>query len=100
MSMKNLTVEQKATIKKELVDIDIDKLYEQMLDECYPEIDIIGLKYSPSQCQKEIDPCAFRCGVNYYIDSLCEDNELIEIDNEYFDYNEVQEFLDGLESQD
>ena len=60
---------EKAEKEKELdaIEIDIDsqefeEMYEQMLDDCYEEIKIGSLTFSPSQILKECDPIAYRCG--------------------------------------
>ena len=35
-----------------------------MLDECYPEVKIGNLTFSPSRIVEELDPTAFRCMVS------------------------------------
>ena len=47
--------------------------YDEMLDECYEEIDICGLKYAPSIALYRTDEIAYRCGMNDYYDSLAQD---------------------------
>lgn len=58
--------------------------YDDMLDECYDEVKIGGLCYSPSYVLKNVDEIAYRCGVNDYADSLLYDIETqeVEIDEE------------------
>jgi hypothetical protein len=60
--------------------------YEEALDE-QGDIVIGSLRYSPSYVLKEVDPIAYDCGLNDYIDSL-------EIEPE-----ELQEELEGLEEE-
>jgi rubredoxin len=40
--------------------------YRDMLNECYPEIDVCGYKYDPADALEQLDPVAFRCGFNDY----------------------------------
>ena len=49
--------------------------YENMLDECYGEIDVCGYSYSASYALRELDPTAYRCGMADYYDSLSSDIE-------------------------
>jgi len=52
--------------------------YDDMLDECYPEVEVAGITFSPSYALKELDPIAYRCGfadyqeyVTMYICPIC-----------------------------
>jgi len=45
-------------------DEQIEKMYDEMLDECYP--DLFG--HSPSHILAEIDPIAYRCGLADFSD--------------------------------
>ena len=42
--------------------------YDDMLDECSPEIKIGSLRYSPSHVLKNVDEIAYNCGMNEYND--------------------------------
>lgn len=44
-------------------------LYDEMLDELYPTMDIAGIEFEPSRVLKELDPIAYRCGFNDWLDS-------------------------------
>jgi hypothetical protein len=48
-----------------------EEKYRDMLDECYPEVEIGCLTFSPSRIIGELDPIAFSCGVS---DSEYEDD--------------------------
>ncbi len=48
----------------------LEDAYENMLDDCYDEVDICGYKYNPSRALKETDPIAFNCGLADYKSSL------------------------------
>ena len=47
-----------------------EEAYDEMLDECYEQIDICGIKYAPSVALYRVDRVAYRCGYNDYCDSL------------------------------
>lgn len=36
--------------------------YDDMLDECYGDVDICGITFNSSYALKELDPIAYRCG--------------------------------------
>lgn len=42
--------------------------YDDMLDDCNPEIKIGSMTYSPSHVLKNIDEIAYNCGMNEYND--------------------------------
>lgn len=89
--------------QKELSDIqnDIDNFdasdyvteddYDEMLDDCHGDIDICGYSYSASRVLQEVDPIAYRCGYNDYVDSI--DLDAI------VEYCELTEQKDELESE-
>ena len=78
-------------VSNNLRKIDVDKAYDEFLDECYPEVCVAGLKYTTSRVLKEIDPTAYRCGKCDFIDSQCVDGIWVEIGDEYYDSDEVEE---------
>jgi predicted nucleic acid-binding Zn-ribbon protein len=64
--------------------------YDDFIDECYPEINI-GVTFSPSYVLKNLDPTAYRCGLNDYLDSMeVKDTQ---------EYRDIQEEIDELETQ-
>jgi hypothetical protein len=52
--------------------------YDQMLDECFPEVEICGYKWNPSTALKRIDEIAYNCGFSDYISSLESDGIKVE----------------------
>lgn len=50
-----------------------DSVYDDMLDECYDEIEICGCTYAPSIALYRVDEIAYNCGKNDYYDSLSGD---------------------------
>ena len=74
----------------ELDPYDYEDQFDDMLDESIPEIEIGSLTYSPSHVLKYVDPVAYRCGLNDFVDSLdVEDSD---------EYKELQEEIDQLKS--
>ena len=64
--------------------------FDESLDESIPEIEIGSLTYSPSHVLKNVDPVAYRCGLNDFIDSLdVEDTD---------EYKELEDEIDQLKS--
>lgn len=64
--------------------------FDEMLDESIPEIEIGCLTYSPSHVLKNVDPTAYRCSLNDFVDSLdVEDSD---------EYKALQEEIDQLKS--
>ena len=49
--------------------------YDDMLDECYPEIKVGGLMYAQSVALYRLDPIAYQVGMNDYESSLRADYE-------------------------
>jgi hypothetical protein len=90
----NHTTQQIELIEKELNQVDVYNLFDEMLNDCYPEIEICGLKYSPSLALKRVDETAYCCSANDYIDSLISDGTLSdEIGGEHYFQNEIDDLL-------
>ena len=56
----------------DIFEIDQDKheeSYKELIDEQGPVI-VAGMKFTASRILEELDPTAFRCGLNDYVDSL------------------------------
>ena len=67
--------------------------YVEFLDECHEEIKIGSLSWSASRVLKAMDECAFRCGLNGWIDSELNGNP-----ERFEGYTELQEELKELEN--
>tara|TARA_R100001082_G_C4234642_1_gene104720 strand:- start:98 stop:325 length:228 start_codon:yes stop_codon:yes gene_type:complete len=52
---------------------DVYDSYNNMIDDCSPMVRIGNLEYMPSEVLKRVDPIAYRCGLNDYLDSLAQD---------------------------
>lgn len=89
-------------ILNEFDELDMDTLYDEMLDECYRPIEICGLRYYPSDIFEKIDPVAYRCGFSDFVDSQEKDDRIISFDNgsTYYDLEQIEEFIDQHENEE
>ena len=78
--------------------VDGEELFEQLLDECYPEVKVGCCTFSPSEVMKELDPTCFRIGVQENLDGLAQDGSLSECNGEYYDMSDIEAMIDDLES--
>ena len=69
---------------RKLSDYELHCMYDDMLDEVYPDCGIAGLNYSTSQALKAIDPVAYRCGFNDWLDSEITEGNIDEEGGEYY----------------
>jgi septal ring factor EnvC (AmiA/AmiB activator) len=94
MTIKQLKSEiaklQKALDNFELDNDDYAEQYEQALDES-GDVHIGSLTYSASQVLKEVDPTAYRCGLNDYVDSIDKEDDP--------KYQELVEKLEALQDE-
>jgi len=54
------------------------EMFNEMLDDCEGPVELCGMTYSASNVLREIDPVAYRCGFNDYVDSLTDDDIFVE----------------------
>jgi len=88
-------------IKANCTPIDREARFDQMLDEVY-DFKSVGGPFTymvPSQVLKEMDPTAYRCGVNDYMDG----EDTYEIDCDTYDKEEVEDargnYIGALEDE-
>lgn len=55
---------------------ELERRYEDMLDECHPMVRIGEMEFEPSRVLREVDPIAFRAGMLDYADALISDGEI------------------------
>lgn len=87
-----------AKIKEELTPVDTEEHYAACLDDIYPVVEIGGLTFSPSRIVKELDPTAFRCGMNDYLDG---DDSLEYIADDWYrawDVEQIRKEIDEIEA--
>jgi hypothetical protein len=88
-------------VMEECTAIDREQRFRDMLDECY-SFDSVGGPFahmSPAKVLEEMDPTAFRCGVNDYMDG----EGTVEVGGDDYDGDEVdaaaEEYIDGLRNE-
>ncbi len=79
--------------------VDGEEMFEELLDECYPEVKISCCTFSPSQIMKELDPVSFRVGTQENLDSLAEDGQLFEYCGHYYRLEDVEDLIEELEAE-
>ena len=84
-----------ARIKEALTPIQIEDYYAAALDDIYPVVQICGLTFSPSQIVRELDPTAFRCGMQDYLDG---DDTLEYVADEWYIAYEVEKLREEIEA--
>lgn len=52
-----------------ITEYDAEERYDDFLNEIHPTVQIGELSYDPSRVLKEVDPVAYRCGLNDWMDS-------------------------------
>jgi hypothetical protein len=87
-------------IKEELTPIDQEELYKNMLDDGYGDIEVCGMTFSSRRILEELDPTAYRCGMNDYIDSIMKDGEYYELDDELYDKDEAEAIIEEEEEKE
>jgi len=100
--MENVIERLVAHIQAECSIVDRQAQFDDMLDECY-SFDSVGGPFacmSPSSVLKEVDPVAYRCGVNDYFGT---DDSFQEVAGETYRADEVstarESFLDELQER-
>jgi hypothetical protein len=59
-------------MKTKLSDHQAHEMYDEDIDS-EGDVIVCGMKYLPSRVLKEVDPIAYDCGYNDYVDSLTDD---------------------------
>lgn len=83
-------------IMAELKPVDVEELYRKMLDEVYGEIQVCGISFFSSRVLEELDPIAFSCGCNDWIDGEVGERLTDEIGGQYYDYDEAEEIRERI----
>ena len=83
-----------------------DAQFDDFLDDCYSEIEVMGMTYNVSYAFKELDPIAYRCAKSDYESNFdlsdCEEYQELqqELDELESQLDDLQDELDVLESED
>lgn len=85
-------------IKNSASPVDVEFLYDDMLDESYSFNGVGGpfQHMQPSSVLREVDPTAYRCGYLDFYDNLSRDDNYIEIDEQLYD-DVAMQIKDDLE---
>lgn len=77
-------------------DADVETMYREMLDECFPMVKIGNLEYYPSKVLECVDPIAYRCGFTDYLDA----EGYVECDGGYIHETDANDEWDEDENED
>ena len=85
-------------IEDELTPVDLEQLYDEMLDECYSFGNVGGpfMCMQPSRVLKEIDPTAYRCGFNDWMDSYRDAFASFDNGDTYYDRRELEDLIERV----
>lgn len=92
---KQELIEQIKNLKNEMENFEIDPYkhedaFKDMIDDIDGPVVIAGLKFTASRILEKLDPIAYRCSLNDWVDSLDKGDDK--------DYQELQEKLEELEA--
>ena len=95
-----MTINEKAEkrIVAELEPVDVEQLFRESLDE-EGDVQVGCLTFQRSRIVEELDPVAFRCGVNDYVDALVNESITEEIEGNHYDLREAEEIVDEVEAE-
>lgn len=96
MSEKSFDERVEERVHAEMTPLDTKELYEEMLNECYPDVSIAGHTYATAHALKLVDETAYRCGKVDFEDTLI-DRGHVEIDGMWYDGEEVDEIKSEIE---
>lgn len=71
-------------MKRDLLDWELDDMYEEFLSEAYPPVSICGYEYEAGKALRMVDPLAFRCGQSDWLDNEITEGTIEEVDGKYF----------------
>ncbi len=86
-------------IEQHCTAVDGEDLFEEIRDECYPEVAVGCCTFTASQVMKGLDPTAFRIGAQENLDSLAEDSQLYECNGDYYNTCDIDDMLDDIEAE-
>lgn len=99
--MRDIIQELHDKVKEDLTALEVNSMYDDMLDECY-DLSEVGGPFShmlASKVLSECDPVAYRCGFTDWLDG----ERFYEVDGEYYHGTDLErikdELIDELESE-
>jgi len=96
MNVKELLEQWRTRIESDCDKVDMETVFSDMIDECY-SFDSVGGPFqcmTPSRVLQEMDPIAFRCGVNDYADSMRD--EYVELTNGHYRVEDCKPIQDEI----
>lgn len=69
---------------EELGDEQLEEMFDNILDDCYPKCKILSYEYNTSRALKTIDPITYRCEFANWLDGELRDDRLFEQDGKYY----------------
>ena len=82
-------------VVESLEPVDREEAFDEMLREVSEPVRIGLLEYDPALVLKEVDPAAYRCGVNDYADGM----DWVEVAGDVYGAEEVERALDDLAAE-
>lgn len=67
-----------------ITESELHEMYNDMLDECFEPVMIGGHKYCHSDAFRSVDPVAYQCGFNDWLDYEVSEGLIIESGEEYY----------------
>jgi hypothetical protein len=98
----NYTEKQLNYIRRNVAMVDVERLYDQMLDNTY-SFDAVGGPFQylqPSRVLAQADETAYLCGLADYQDSLAQERDYVEIDGDLYAVDDIEEALEEFEDED
>jgi hypothetical protein len=98
----NYTEKQLNYIRRNVAMVDVECLYDRMLDECYSFRSVGGpFEYlQPSHVLARADETAYLCGLADYQDSLAQERDYVEIDGDLYAVDDIEEALEDMEDEE
>ena len=77
-------------------DTELDSQYADWIDEIHDFVIVAGITFQPSRILRELDPTAYRCGFNDYLDA----EELDEVGNYYMNRSDIDACTEALDDDE
>ena len=69
----------------------LERMHQDMLDDVFGEVSIAGYTYQTSDALLSTDPTAHQQSFLDYVDSVCKDEGLVEIDGYYYSETDIED---------
>ena len=83
----------------DLEPIDLATSYDELLDEIYEPVTMGYCTWYPSDLLKTMSPVDYSLGKNEYLDSLIDDNQVIEINASHYWERDLNRLIESLEDE-